>query len=101
MNIDHHFLEPKKLIKLTNKKYDKEVIKNLQLLSEKFIMDIINRSSFLCKHKGKNILDVEEVAFVAEKDFDYCFGVREINYIKHTGTNEHIEKMAEISRQNK
>lgn len=101
MNLDKHFLDGKKLSNLVNKKMDKEVIKNLQLLSEKFILDIINRSSMLCRHKGKSVIDTAEVPFVVEKDFDYSFGVREITNTNQVSASEHIEKMAELSRQNK
>lgn len=101
MNIDHHFLCPKKLVRMTNKKMDKEVIKSTQLLTEKFLLDIISRSSILCKHKGKDVIDTEDLAFVVEKDFDYSFGIREILNMKNLPTNEHVERMGEISRQNK
>lgn len=101
MNIENHFLEPKKLSKLVNKKMDKEVIKNVQLLSEKFLLDIINRASMLCRHKGKSVIDTSEVSFVVEKDFDYSFGTREIINMNQMPSNEHIEKMAELTRQNK
>ncbi|WUR03311.1 transcription initiation factor TFIID subunit 12 (TAF12) [Vairimorpha necatrix] len=101
MNIENHFIDAKKLLKLTNKRMEKDVIKNVQLLSEKFILDIINRASMLCRHKGKSVLDTSEVSFVVEKDFDYSFGTREIMNMNPQPSNEHIEKMAELSRQNK
>ncbi|ADM11143.1 putative transcription initiation factor TFIID subunit TAF12-like protein [Encephalitozoon intestinalis ATCC 50506] len=101
MNIEHHFLCPKKLLKLCNKKIDKDVIRNLQLLTEKFLSDIIHRSALLCKHKGKNIVDNGDIRFIIEKDFDYSFGGREIQGSKSLPTSEHLERMAEISRQNK
>lgn len=101
MNIENHFLCPKKLLKLLNKKMDKDVIKNTQLLTEKFLSDIINRSALLCKHKGKDVVDTSDISFVVEKLFDYSFGGREIQGSTKLPANEHLERMAEISRQNK
>ncbi|CAD25179.1 TRANSCRIPTION INITIATION FACTOR TFIID 20/15kDa SUBUNIT [Encephalitozoon cuniculi GB-M1] len=101
MSIEHHFLCPKKLLKLCNKKIDKDVIRNLQLLTEKFLSDIIHRSALLCKHKGKSTVDNTDIRFVIEKDFDYSFGTREIQGTTSLPTAEHLERMAEISRQNK
>jgi hypothetical protein len=101
MNIEHHFLCPKKFSKLSKTKVDNDVIKSTQLLCEKFLLDIISRSSTLCKHKGKEIIDTDDISFVVEKDFDYSFGIREITNVKHLPSNEHIERLGEISRQNK
>lgn len=101
MNIDNHFLCPKKLVKLLNKKMDRDVIKNTQLLTEKFLSDIISRSALLCKHKGRDIIDNSDICFVIEKYFDYSFGGREIQGNTRLPANEHVERMAEISRQNK
>lgn len=101
MSIENHFLCPKKFLKVVNKKMDKEVIKNMQLLTEKFLSDIINRSALLCKHKGKEAIDNSDICFVIEKDFDYSFGAREIQESGKLPSNEHVERMAEISRQNK
>ncbi|KAH9411995.1 hypothetical protein HK407_02g04430 [Ordospora pajunii] len=108
MDAEHHFLCPKKLqkfLKLCNKnmvtKMDNEVVKNLQLLIEKFLSDIIHRSALLCKHKGKSIIEKSEIQLIIEKDFDYSFGAREIQGSSNVPSNEHTEKMAEISRQSK
>ena len=108
MDAENHFLSPKKLqrfLKLCNKdagtKIDHEVVKNLQQLIEKFLSDIIHRSALLSKHKGKNIIERSEIQLIIEKDFDYSFGAREILGSNSMPSNEHIEKMAEISRQSK
>lgn len=101
MNIEHHFLCPKRLLRLCNKKVDKDVVRNLQLLTEKFLSDIIHRAALLCKHKAKNIVDSSDIRFVIEKDFDYSFGGREIQGATSLPAGEHVERMAEISRQNK
>lgn len=99
MNIENHFLPQEKLSKYTNKKIDFEVVKNLQSFSEKVLTDILNRSALLARHADKDIIDAEEISIVIEKDFDYSFGHRSIFPDRQMPTNEHIERMAELSRQ--
>ena len=99
MNSDTHFLPQEKLTKATNKKMDYEVVKNMQGFSEKIITDIINRSALLARHADQDIIDVNEISIIIEKDFDYSFGSRTILPDRKTPSNEHIERMAELSRQ--
>lgn len=99
MNTESHFLLPENLLRLTNKKIDFDVIKNTQSFSEKVLTDIINRSALLSRHADSDVIDVNEIMFVVEKDFDYSFGLRNIMKESALPTNEHIERMAELSRQ--
>ena len=99
MNSDSHFLPPENLVKVTNKKIDFDVIKNTQSYSEKVITDIINRSALLVRHADSDTIDVAEISIIVEKDFDYSFGLRNILVEKNLPSNEHVERMAELSRQ--
>lgn len=99
MNQDEHFLPQEKLLKATGKKIDFEVVKNIQGFSEKIITDIIYRSALLAKHKDGDVIDASEIAMVIEKNFDYSFGMRSLYSDKPLPSNEHTEKMAELSKQ--
>jgi histone H3/H4 len=102
MNSENHFLCPKKLVRLLkHSRIDKDVIRNTQLLAEKFLTDIINRTALLSKHKGKDAIDAADISFVVERDFDYSFGGREEYGVRRLPADEHIDRIAEISRQNK
>jgi hypothetical protein len=72
---------------------------NLQLFSEKYISDLINRTYLISRHRGNDVILPEDILFTLEKEFDYSFGNREVQNIRKTPTNEHIDKLAEISRQ--
>lgn len=97
--MENHFLPAEKLIKATGKKIEQDVIKNIQAYSEKIITDIINRSALLARHYDKDTIDASEISVIVEKDFDYSFGLRSILEEATTPSNEHIERMADISRQ--
>ncbi len=99
MNYEGHFLPPEKLVKLTKKKMDFEVVKNLQSFTEKIITDILNRASLLTRHKNSDIIEAKEISIIVEKDFDYTFGIRTIGNTSKPSSNDHVEKMAELSRQ--
>lgn len=96
---DNHFLPINNLLRVTNKRMDNDVARNTQSYAEKIITDIVNRSALLARHADKDVIDASEISIVVEKDFDYSFGLRSI--FEETGlpTNEHIERVAEISRQ--
>lgn len=96
---DGHFLPISNLLRVTNKKMDNDVARGMQNYAEKIITDIINRSALLARHVDKDVIDAQEISIVVEKDFDYSFGLRNIFEEKNTPTSEHIERMAEISRQ--
>lgn len=97
--MEGHFLPPDKLQKATGKKIDQDVVKNIQAYAEKIITDIINRSTLLARHCERDTIDASEISVVVEKDFDYSFGLRSILEEAGTPSNEHVERMAEISRQ--
>ena len=78
---------------------DPEVVKCMQNYAEKVITDIINRSSLLTRHTEKDVIDAAEISIIVEKDFDFSFGLRTLLEETVLPTNEHIEKVAEISRQ--
>lgn len=94
-----HFLAPELLRKTTGKKMDMDVIRNMQGFSEKILSDILNRASLLTRHMGRDIMDVSEISTIVEKDFDYSFGMRTHIKERELPTPEHIEKIAEISRE--
>jgi len=96
---DSHFLPADNLLKITNKKMDNEVIRNTQSYAEKVITDIINRSALLSRHVDKDVIEPTEISIVVEKDFDFSFGLRNIFEETNQPTGEHIERMAEISKQ--
>lgn len=96
---DTHFLPADKLLKVTNKKMDNDVIKNTQSYAEKVIADIINRAALLTRHVEKEFIDASEISVVVEKDFDYSFGLRSIFSEANTPAEEHIDRLADISRQ--
>lgn len=48
---------------------------------------------------GRNSICVEDLLYIIEKEFDYSFGQRMLNYERKPGTEEHIDKIAEIGRQ--
>lgn len=96
---DSHFLPADNLLKVTKKKIDNDVIRNIQLYSEKVISDLINRSALLAKHVEKDIIDVSEISIIAEKDFDYSLGLRSIYEDTKLPSQEHLDRMAELSRQ--
>lgn len=96
---DSHFLPADNLLKVTKKKMDNDVIKNTQSYAEKVITDIINRSALLARHVGKDIIEPTEISIVVEKDFDFSFGLRAIFEEANQPVPEHIERLADISRQ--
>lgn len=97
--MDNHFLPSDKIQKASGKKLDPEVIKSTQSYAEKILIDIINRSALLSKHNDSDVIDVSEISVVVEKDFDFSFGLRNILEEQNGPANEHIERIAEISRQ--
>jgi len=97
--MENHFLPPEKLQKATGKKIDQDVVKNIQGYAEKIISDIINRAGLLARHYDKDTIDASEISVIVEKDFDYSFGLRTILEEANIPANEHIERMADISRQ--
>ncbi|ELA41594.1 uncharacterized protein VICG_01342 [Vittaforma corneae ATCC 50505] len=99
MPMDNHFLSSEKLQKITGKKAEHDVVKGIQSYAEKIITDIINRSALLSRHYEKDVIDASEISVVAEKDFGCSFGLRSILQEANAPTNEHVEKIAEISRQ--
>lgn len=99
MNTETHFLPPEKLIRTAGRKMEFDVVKNIQGFSEKILTDVINRAALLARHVDSEVIDVSEIAIVIEKDFDYSFGMRSILNERNTPANEHIERLAELSRQ--
>lgn len=99
MNADTHFLPPEKLMRVAGRKMEFDVVKNIQGFSEKIITDTINRAALLARHADSEVIDVSEISIVIEKDFDYSFGLRSILNEQNVPANEHIERLAELSRQ--
>lgn len=97
--MENHFLPSDKLQKASKRKIEPDVIKSVQNYAEKILTDIINRSSLLSKHNGKDLIDASDISVVIEKDFDYSLGLRAILEEQNLPTNEHTERIAEISRQ--
>lgn len=99
----HHFLTKEKLLNLfkqiTPQNPDKEVITNLQLFSEKFINDILTRSIFISKHRGSSCVEQIDVQYILEKEFDMCFGDRELLNKRNLPSSEHIDKLVDIKKQ--
>ncbi|KAI5149674.1 transcription initiation factor TFIID subunit 12 [Enteropsectra breve] len=96
---NNHFVIPEKLAKLAKRKIDHETMLNTQSFAEKIITDIVTRSALLAKHTQNNVIDIAEISLIVEKDFDYSFGTRVILPEKNLPTNDHIERMGELSRQ--
>ncbi|ELQ76607.1 putative Histone-fold protein [Trachipleistophora hominis] len=82
----------------TEQPFDREVINRMQQFSRKFINDVLTRSALLSEHKNIGAITSEEIFYVVEKEFDFCFGDREILNTQKTPAVEHIDKMAELSR---
>ncbi|EJW02841.1 hypothetical protein EDEG_02782 [Edhazardia aedis USNM 41457] len=103
MDRENFFIPKQKMVDLFNRnnkeKIEKEVIQGMQMFSEKFVSDILNRTILFTKHRGSNIITSEDILFTVEKEFDYSFGGRFIKGSKSLPTDDHVEKMAEISRQ--
>ena len=97
--MDNHFLPQENLQKISKTKIDPEVVKCIQSYAEKVITDIINRSSLLTRHAERDMIDATDISVIVEKDFDFSFGLRNLLEESTLPTNEHIEKIAEISRQ--
>lgn len=83
---------------ITKLPFDREVITKLQQFSKKFVSDVVTRSAFISEHKNTNVITSNEIFYIVEKEFDYCFGDREILKSEKTPAAEHTEKMAELSR---
>lgn len=102
MDRENHFLPKSKLLELINtissERLEKEVTKNLQNYAEKFTSDVISRSILFSKHRGSNTVESEDILFTVEKEFDYNFGTRQISNVVNLPTDEHKERMAELSR---
>lgn len=94
----------KKLIenlhKISDEKIDNEVIVLMQRFAEKMVTDIVNRACLISKHKELEFLSHEDVSFIIEKDFDYCFGKRKVNKNTSLPADIYQAKVAEI-RSNK
>ena len=99
MSNENHFLKPESLLRTVNKKMDYDVIKSTQGFVEKILNDIINRSALISRHCDSEVITSSEISIIIEKDFDYTFGLRSILPNTNPPTNEHIESMAELSRQ--
>ncbi|KAM0680250.1 hypothetical protein GINT2_001635 [Glugoides intestinalis] len=97
--MENHFLSSEKLSKSTGKKVDPDVVKGMQAYAEKAITDVLNRAALLSRHAGKDIIDASDISIVIEKDFDFSFGMRSLFDESHMPSNEHVERIAEISRQ--
>ncbi len=97
--MESHFISPDKLQKASEKKIEADVVKAIQNYAEKMLTDIINRSALLAAHNGSETIDVSEISIVVEKDFDFSCRLRTILEQENNPSNEHIEKIAEISRQ--
>lgn len=97
--MDNHFLPQENLQKVSKTKLDPEVVKCIQSYAEKVITDIINRSSLLTRHADRDMIDATDISVIVEKDFDFSFGLRSLLEETTLPSNEHIEKVAEISRQ--
>lgn len=80
---------------------DREVVLRLHQFSKKFISDILTRASHLTEHKNNKVITDKDIFFVVEKEFDYLFGESDLFYYKNLPDDEHVEKMAELSKHNK
>lgn len=102
MDRENHFLPKSKLNTFMstygNERLSPEVSLNLQNLSEKFLSDVINRTILFTKHRGSDEITSDDILFTVEKEFDFSFGNRQIRNVKNLPTDEHKEKMAEISK---
>ena len=98
---NNHLLPADKLLKIAKKRIDNETISGIQKFAEKIIQDIITRSTLLAKHAGTDIIDTAEICNVIEKNFDNTFGIKGIIPESNLPLDTHIEKMAQISKQNK
>lgn len=94
-----HFLNPELLKSVTGKKIDNDVIRHIQGFTDKIMADILSRASLLTRHVGSDVIDVNEIAMIVEKDFDYSFGMRVLIPERELPAPEHIERMAELSKQ--
>jgi len=94
-----HFLPQEKLVKLTNKRIDTEAVRNIQTFTEKIITDIINRSALLARHNNNTVIGAKEISIIIEKDFDYSFGQRALLGEKNLPSSEHVDRLAELSKQ--
>lgn len=88
------------LNKISDEKIDNEVIVLMQRFAEKMVTDIVNRACLISKHKELEFLSHEDVSFIIEKDFDYCFGKRRVNRNTSLPAEAYQAKVAEI-RSNK
>ncbi|EPR79032.1 Transcription initiation factor TFIID subunit A [Spraguea lophii 42_110] len=102
MEKESHFLPKQKLSEFisssTSSKPDKALLSSLQTFSEKFIADIANRAVLLTRHRKSQVLEVEDVLFTLEKEFDIVLTERIVNRTKRIPDDKHIAKMSEISR---
>jgi hypothetical protein len=96
--MDDHFLIPERLMRLTEKKMDKDVVKNIQTFTDKILNDILNRAALLSRHIESDTVGAEEISIVIEKNFDYSFGQRILFPSSHLPTDKHTGSMAEISK---
>lgn len=88
------------LHKISDEKIDNEVIVLMQRFAEKMVTDIVNRACLVSKHKELEFLSHEDVSFIIEKDFDYCFGKKKVNRNTSLPAETYQAKVAEI-RSNK
>lgn len=103
MDRENHFTPKSKILQLINQisteRLEKEVTKNIQNYAEKFVGDVVNRSSMIAKHKQSDIVTSDDILFTVEKEFDFSFGSRVIKSANNAPLEEHKEKLAEISKQ--
>ncbi|KAG0437312.1 Transcription initiation factor TFIID subunit 12 [Dictyocoela muelleri] len=99
----NHFLSRDKIVefikRITTQNVDKEVINNLQLFSEKFVGDILNRAILIAKHRNSNFVEQIDVQHILEREFDMCFGDRELLNKRNMPSSEHIDKIVDIKKQ--
>ncbi|KCZ77804.1 hypothetical protein H311_01179, partial [Anncaliia algerae PRA109] len=81
-NEDKSLIPKKNLLNLltkhSNMKIEPEVTLQLQRFGEKMLIDVLSRASMLTKLKKKEIMTIEDVEFIFEKEFDYTFGKKEV-----------------------
>lgn len=97
---DKAIIPRKKLVenlhKISDEKIDSEVVGAMQRFAEKMVTDIVNRACLIAKHGGQEFLSSDDISFIIEKDFDYCFGRRKIDKTTLLPTEGHNTKVAEI-----
>ncbi|RVD92083.1 subunit A of transcription initiation factor [Tubulinosema ratisbonensis] len=84
------------LSKQSNTRIEPEVCIQLQRFSEKMLSDVLSRASLLTKLKKKDVISGRDVEFIFEKEFDFCFGKREVVQVDNPPNDHHTQKVADV-----